>query len=251
MNPRILVIDIETRPAVVETFGIWQQNIGINQIREPVGLLCFAARWHGEKKMMFHSEWNDGHEGMVAAAYELLDQADFIVHWNGRRFDIPHLKAEFLMAGYPPPSPHKDIDLMVTAKKNFRLMSNKLDWYAQSLGLGSKLANGGMSLWSEILRPKSDESLAKAQKLMERYNRVDVKLTDELFDILLPWIDGINVGLFTEDDKPCCTNCGSESVVRRGFAYTTACRYRRYRCNGCGRWLKGKSRESTTELRPV
>ena len=45
---RILMLDIETTPDKVYTWGIWNINVGINQIIEPGGLLCFAAKWYGQ-----------------------------------------------------------------------------------------------------------------------------------------------------------------------------------------------------------
>lgn len=249
MGPRILVIDIETAAATVETFSLFKPMIGISQIIEPVRVICFAAKWHGEKDIVFHAEWDSSHEDMIASAYELINEADFVVGWNSKGFDMKHLMAEFLKYGYKPPAPYRDIDLMLIARKNFRLMSNKLDWYAQQLGVGSKVQNGGMALWRELARPESDKSLAKARKLMEKYNRADVSLTDDLFKILRPWIHGVNVGLYVDSDKPVCTNCGSENLHRRGWAYTTAGRYRRFVCNGCGRWNREKNRASTVDMR--
>lgn len=249
MSPKILVIDIETAAATVETFGIYKQNIGISQIIEPVRVICFAAKWVGDKNIMFHAEWQNSHEDMISAAYELINEADFVVGWNSKSFDMRHLKAEFLKYGYKPPAPYRDIDLMLIARKNFRLMSNKLNWYAQQLGVGAKVENGGYALWSALSRPSSDKELVKARKLMEKYNRGDVEITEKLFEKMRPWIDGVNVGLYVDSDKPVCVNCGSEHLQRRGWAYTTAGRYRRYECQGCGRWNRDSRRESTNDMR--
>lgn len=250
MSPKILVLDLETAAATVETFSLFKTTIGIGQIIDPVRVICFAARWHGEKKTMFHAEWDSSHKDMISEAYELINEADFVVGWNSKGFDMKHLKAEFLKYGFSPPAPYRDIDLMLIARKNFRLMSNKLDWYAQQLGVGAKVKNGGMELWRELARPESEASLAKARKLMKKYNVADVDLTDELFKVMRPWIDGVNVGLYVDDDKPVCPNCGSDKLQRRGWAYLTAGRYRRFRCE-CGRWCRDKSRESTTDMRFV
>lgn len=249
VGPKILVLDIETAAAVVETFGLFKTTIGIGQIIDPVRVICFAAKWHGEDDMMFHAEWfKYGHEGMIRAAYDLINEADFVVGWNSKGFDMKHLKAEFLKYGITPPAPYRDIDLMLIAKKNFRLMSNKLDWYAQQLGIGSKVQNGGMSLWRTLARPDNRDELRAARKLMREYNEADVALTDELFTRMKGWIDGVNVGLYVDSDKPVCPNCGGD-VQRRGWAYTTAGKYRRFACGSCGKWSREPSRASTTDLR--
>ena len=50
-DPKVLVIDIETSPNVVYAWGLWDQNIGISQVIEPSRVLCFAAKWVGQKKV--------------------------------------------------------------------------------------------------------------------------------------------------------------------------------------------------------
>lgn len=249
-SPKILIVDLETSPAVVETFGLFDQNIGIKQVREPSRVLCFAAKWHGSKKTLFHAEWDEGgHEGMVAAAHKLIDEAHYVVGWNSRGFDMKLFNMEFLMAGFTPPSPYINIDLMLNAKKQFRFLSNKLDWYAQQLGVGAKVENGGMALWSALIRSDTPpKELAKARKMMKTYNIGDIAVTEGLFDELRPWLTGINMALHEEAGER-CPNCGGDNLHARGYAYTTTMRYRRYQCQGCGKWSRGKTRESTTELR--
>ncbi|BCO56127.1 hypothetical protein MINTM005_13710 [Mycobacterium intracellulare] len=249
--PKILTLDIETQPATAEVWSLWDQNIGIQQIVEPSSVLCFAAKWEHQKQVQFFAEW-DGRGIMLDAAHELLDEADYVVTWNGRKFDIPHLMGEFLLTKRTPPSPHRDIDLFLVAKKNFNLMSNKLDFYSQQLGVGAKVKNGGFGLWQEIRRPKSEASLLRARKLMQKYNEADVVLTEKLFRQMRPWISGMNCPAYNEElGKPGCTRCGSTNLNARGWAYTTTLRYRRFRCMDCGGWMRSKKSEPTpnAELR--
>lgn len=250
-KPRILILDIETQAALVETFGLWNQNIGIKQIRVPVRVICFAAQWWGKKKIMFHAEWLGGKEAMLQAAWDLLNKADYVVGWNSKKFDLPHLRGEFLVAGMKPPAPHKDVDLMLVAKRNFRLMSNKLDWYAQQLGVGSKIENGGMALWSTLSNPGSAKDLREAQKLMARYNKADVALTGELFDQMRPWANELNFGLFDDTDHVVCPSCGSDDLKREGYALTTAGKFQRRCCRDCGKWSRDAKRVATTPLRSI
>lgn len=249
MAAKILTVDIETQPATAEVWSLWDNNISIQQLVEPSSLLCFAAKWEHERQVMFHAEW-DGREAMLNEAHALLDEADYVVGWNSARFDIPILMGEFLKAKMPPPAPHRDIDLMRVAKKHFRLMSNKLDFYSQQLGEGAKVQNGGFALWQELRRPKSEASLLRSRKLMQKYNVADVKLTERLFHRLRPWIDGLNLPLHEDSDKPACNKCGG-AVQSRGWAYTTALKYRRFQCTKCFAWLRSKSSEKVSELRPV
>ena len=75
---------------------------------------------------------------MIKEIHKLVDEADAIITYNGKRFDMPILNKEFLLLGFDLPSPYKDIDLLNTARQNFKFASNKLDYISQELGIGMK-----------------------------------------------------------------------------------------------------------------
>ena len=234
---KILILDIETSPHILYGFGLFKQNFGINQIEEPTRMICFAAQWLGDRDVMFFSEYHDGRQEMVNAAYKLLDEADAVITYNGDGFDIPHMNREFLEAGLTPPSPYSSIDLLKTVRKQFRNASNKLDWIVQHLGIGAKTTHSGFQLWLDCLRGD-----AKAWALMKRYNIQDVRVTGKLYKRLLPWIQPHpNVALhdgFTSG----CGNCGSFKFTREGTAKTTMGVFQRYRCKNCGKYCRGNTR---------
>lgn len=239
---KILHLDIETAPNKVYSWGLFNQNIGINQIVEPGYTLCFAAKWHGGNKVMFHAG-----DDMVDAAWNLLDEADVVVHYNGIKFDIPTLNREFVLAGYTPPSPYHQIDLLRTVRRAFRFTSNKLDYVAQQLGLGSKTQHKGMELWHKCM-----EGDAQAWKVMEKYNKQDVKLTEKLYGKLLPWIENHpNHALYVDNgvDRPTCPNCGGHHLQSRGTYTTKTQRYQRFCCSDCGTWTRGRHTEVGKEER--
>jgi hypothetical protein len=234
------IVDIETRPTEAYVWGLRDQNVGLSQVIRPGGLLMFAAQKHGQKRVETHAEW-DGYEKMVKRSWEIYDSADYIVTFNGVRFDNKHLRAVWAEASLMPPSPWRDIDLYRTVTK-FQWPSRKLAFVCQQLGLDHKTDPGGFETWDHILRG-TDEQKAKAQRRMSQYCANDVRITGQLFDRLLPWVDGMNVPLYGEPDKPSCTRCGSDKVHRRGFAYTTTTRYARLVCMDCGGWMKAKNSE--------
>ena len=80
------------------------------------------------------------------AAHDLLSEADVVVHYNGDKFDLPHLNREFVESGLGPPAPYASIDLLKTVKRKFRFPSNKLDYVVQKLRLGAKVSTGGYDL---------------------------------------------------------------------------------------------------------
>lgn len=244
---RILALDIETTPNLAHVWGLWKQNVAISQIDRSTEMLCFVAKWVGERPIYFcpgslHPEGNS--ERMVNDAWDLLDEADAVLHYNGKRFDIPHLNREFLLWGLKPPSPYRQIDLLETVKKQFRFPSNKLDYVTKSLGYPGKV-KVDFDLWLGCMN--GDPA---SWKKMERYNRRDVTELEKLYESLLPWIIGHpNAGI----DLPghVCPTCASPKQERRGFSYTPTGKYQQYLCKDCGRWSRGRLRQDIATIQPV
>lgn len=255
MAPVIYTVDIETRPNEVYAWGLRDQQIGLPQVIRPAGLLMFAAQKHGSSKVEAWTEWG-GYQEMVARSHEIYDAADYIVTYNGARFDNSWLRAVWAEAGLAPPSPWRDIDLYRTVRK-FNWPSRKLAFVCQQLGLDLKTDPGGFATWDHILRG-TPEQQAKARNRMVKYCRNDVKITTQLYTRLLPWIDGLNVPMFdsggsgtaTGQESARCTRCGGSAIQSRGWAYTTTYRYKRFHCQGCGGWMRAaKSEPLATALR--
>lgn len=239
---RTLFIDIETSPNVAYTWGLFNQNIGINQLVSTSRVLCFAAKWQGEKKVQYYGE-NLSRSEMVAAAHALLEEADVVVHYNGQQFDIPHLNREFLKAGLTPPAPFVQVDLLQVARKKFMFTSNKLDHVAQDLGLGAKVEHEGFGLWEKCLQ--GDPA---AWKRMQKYNKQDVVLTEKLYDTLLPWIPG-HPSHRLYDGGNVCPRCAAEGTLqRRGFSYTKVSKFQRWFCTSCGTWFRSSRRETGVQI---
>jgi DNA-directed RNA polymerase subunit RPC12/RpoP len=226
---KILLLDIEMAPNVAHVWGIWDQNIGLNQLRESSYVMCYAAKWLGDKKMMFDSVKKSTPKKMLEGIHKLLDESDAVIHYNGKRFDIPSLNKEFLLHKMFPPSPFKEIDLLTVAKGRFRFVSNKLDYVAQSLGLGKKTEHSGHELWVQCMA-----GVPKAWKLMEEYNKNDVILLEAVYERFKPWIKNhINLSMLSEDGLV-CPNCGGKHYQKKGWRVTTAAKYQRYICQSCG-----------------
>ena len=191
---KTLYLDIETTPMQVYAWGLWDQNISIDQIIKSTEMLCFGARWGGSKKVIFKSVHHDGKKAMLEELKNLMEEADVLVGWNSAAFDHKHINREFLENGITPPSPVKDLDLMSIVKANFLFPSNKLDYVAQKLGVGAKVKHSGFSLWIKCM-----EGDSKAWAEMKKYQIQDVNLLIDLYDILLPWFVG--KGSVTSKDK--------------------------------------------------
>jgi DNA polymerase elongation subunit (family B) len=241
---KILCADIETKPHTAYLWDLKKQYIPVDRLIETGGLLCASWKWHNEDKLHFASEWDDGHVGMMARIHDAIDEADAVVTYNGKKFDEPILRQEFLKYGMPPPSPVKSIDLYQTVRRQFRFASNKLDHVCQQLGLGSKVKHEGMELWVKVM---AGDKIARRK--MTEYNKGDVVLLEKLYDYLRPWIQGHpNYTTFTEEHAAVCSTCGSSHLQRRGFAVTRSVRYKRYQCQDCGTWGRERVAEKEKPL---
>jgi uncharacterized protein YprB with RNaseH-like and TPR domain len=182
---KILLLDIETTPMQVYAWGLWDQNISIDQIIKSTEMLCFGARWLDGKKVIFKSVYHDGKKEMLKELHKLMDEADLLVGWNSAAFDHKHINREFLENKMAPPSPTKDLDLMSITKANFLFPSNKLDYVAQKLDVGAKVKHSGFKLWIRCMAGDK-----KAWKEMKEYQIQDVNLLVDLYHELLPWFVG-------------------------------------------------------------
>ena len=246
-GPRILTLDIETSPNVAHVWGLFNQTVSLNQLRESTRVMCWAAKWYGKKPVEFRSEFHDGHDVVVSRMHRLLDEADAVVHYNGKRFDMPHLYREMLLAGLTPPSPVQQIDLLQVVRAQFRFTSNKLQHVATELGLGSKASTGGHELWVKCMAGN-----AWAWGQMRKYNKQDVVLTEQLYDKLLPWIKvHPHHGLFDGAAADGCPNCGSTDRQKRGFAHTAQSTFQQYRCDGCGKWYRSTKATDRVATRSI
>lgn len=240
---KILYLDIETAPTQVFTWSLWPKYISPSDVCADGFTMCWAAMWEGERNVMFGSI-NEGEERMLKRIHALLEEADAVVHYNGTKFDMPTLNREFVRIGLHPPSHYHQIDLLKTVRKQFRFISNKLDYVCKRLGLGGKIEHKGMALWYGCMEGKASDWRA-----MERYNKRDVKILRSLYKYLLPWIHNHpNVGMYVDDPRnPVCSNCGSQNVVFKGTQYNTKSQsYERLKCNSCGTPLRARISNRTT-----
>lgn len=244
---KILLIDIETSPNLAHVWGLWNQNVGLNQLIEHTEMMSFAAKFLGDKRTRFYSTFHDGKEAMVQQAWDLLNEADVVMGWNSRSFDEKHLNREFLEAGLTPPSPYRSLDLMLAVKKKFRLPSNKLQYVSKLLGLQGKVQHSGHQLWIDCLAGSE-----KAWREMRKYNIQDVDLLEDIYFQLRPWIESHPaVALYDGTDGDSCPACGSTDLHRQGYAFTKLGRFPRFQCGGCGKWSRSGKRAGSVEIRDI
>lgn len=233
-NAKILTIDIESKPLKFYGWGPRNDWVSPTMMIEEGGMICFAAKWLGDDEVLFYSEYEHGIEATVQAAHSLLSEADIVVTYNGDRYDFKRLNNEFLKRNMAPPKPYRSIDLFKTNRAKFDLPYKKLDILAQHMGVGQKAETGGFDLW---LRCMAGD--AEAWATMKEYNIQDVRLTENVYVRLLPWLNNIpHAGMFVTDGA--CPYCGSPHVKDTGE--TTATHVQRYpllQCDNCQGWSRG------------
>jgi hypothetical protein len=245
---RILTIDIENTPHELYGFGLYDQNFGINQIKQPGSVFCFAAKWLGEKDVMFFSDHEHGHAEMIRQAHRLLSEADIVVGFNSDSFDLKKLNWEFELARLGKPRPYRTVDLLKVARSQFGQgpASKKLDYLVQQLGLGAKTHHQGMPLWIACMNGSE-----VAWRKMRRYNEQDIRITERLYNRWLPWIPNHpNMALYLGVDGG-CPNCGGKSFRKDGVATTAQTQYAQSQCKKCGAWVRNNFVKERSLVRVV
>lgn len=233
MRPdKILILDIEWRPAKVWVWKAWDENVAPEQIIQDGGILCIGMKWYKTRKKFFFSEWKDGKDGMLQNTYDFLSQANAVVTYNGDKYDLPKINGELVRHGFLAPPPPTSIDLIKTIKK-LGFFMNRLAFIGPYLGLGQKVKHEGFELWTKVLA--GDE---KAQKRMERYCLRDVTLTEQLYTKIIPFIR--NHPHMGETASIACGACGAKHLQSRGVRRTKSFKIQRLQCQGCGSWQDGK-----------
>lgn len=246
-HAKVLVMDIETAPLSTAVFGIWNQNIGLNQLNTlDYFIITWAAKWLFEDEVMYgqltpEESLNENDERIVKDMWSLLEEADIVITHNGDKFDFKRLNTRFIIHGMNPPAPYQSIDTLKVVKKNFNFVSNKLNFINEVLGLETKLQHDGFSLWKGCVNG-DQQSL----DTMLEYNKQDVYIQEELYFRLRPWIKPHpNLGFFIEQDIQVCPNCASPDWNLIDNYYRTQLNeYQSFRCNCCG--ATGRVRKSST-----
>jgi hypothetical protein len=248
-GPRILFIDLERRAGQAFIFDQKVRGgfIPVSQFTRRPSTLCLAAKWNDRKRAEFHAVWDsDDPHHLALQSWRLVDACDVLVTYYGTGADVPWMQGDWKRAKLPEPSPYKHIDLYQTARR-FGFPSNSLAELCHQLELTGK--QGKYSPWEAEACIEGDE---RARRRMRKYNIGDVVSTLEpAFEELRPWIKGLNLSLYGEDDRRACPKCNGEEFDPAGFAVTGVTRYPAYRCRSCGGLSRGKNRAASVPMRGV
>jgi len=250
-KPKVLVYDIETSPLIGNVWSLWQQNVGLNQLRKDWYVMSWAAKWMGEETVYYASQRNEKNQEndkeILIDLHDMLSEADIVITHNGMNFDEKKLNSRFLSVGLPPVSKPRHIDTCRIAKKHFSFTSNKLEFLTDKFcTYHKKLKHDkfpGFSLWAECVKNNKE-----AWDEMIEYNIQDVRSLEELYIKLAPWDDTVNFNLYHDRDEYFC-NCGSNQFSKNGYYTTNSGKFHKYVCKNCGKHSRGKKNILTKKKR--
>ena len=244
-DPRVIFYDIETAPSLGYYFDPYKEGNIVSTVQSWF-MLSFAYKVQGTKKIHYHcladypayakDKKND--KALSTDLHRILSSADILIGHNIDRFDSRKAKARFVAHRLPPPPPVKTIDTLKIARRVFKFDSNRLEALGEYLGLGRKATTTGWRMWEACI-----DGDVRAYKQMGVYNRRDVDLLEQVYDILAPWNP-------TAPYTGCagCPSCYSERVTRQGFKISRSGRSQQMKCQDCGHWFSEKvSRDETKE----
>lgn len=237
-NNKLLVVDIETRPALAYVWRLFDENIGLEQLLEPSTIISIGAKWYGRSNVYYADvPFDAGKEvhpkhrkQMLQMIHGLWSASEGIITFNGDKFDLPKLRGEFLRAGIAPPAPVASIDVRKTTSR-MGFTSGRLAHVGPLLGCGEKVDTGGFKLWAEYL---AGSAAARAE--MKRYNRQDVELLEAVYTKVRPYI---TTHPYIGDKAEQCPVCDSSNVQQRGTRRTRTFLVTRIHCQECGAWSSG------------
>ena len=247
---KTIILDIETAPSLAYIWGFWKQNIGDEMVLDYGGyIMSCSIKELGKEEVVYLENRTDNDYEIVTEICNYLDEAVFVIAHNGKKFDIPFIKARAVINGIKPPSPFKVIDTLVIAKKEMNFKRNTLDFLAKALDVPLRKMTErkfkGFQLWWECLHGNDS-----AWEEMKQYNILDVEVLELVYLKLRPWYTSHpNITTGNNNEVMCCPKCGGNELIKRGHYYTNKGKYQRYSCKDCGGWSSETYVQNTIEKR--
>lgn len=232
-----LLWDIETSKMTVRTFSLYPERINHDDIIKDWHIISVAYKWVGEDKVhVLRKRGKDDDSKLVERMRKVLEKADLVIHHNGDKFDYPKFLSRMIELGLPPLPKLKTYDTLKAARKA-GFTSKRLDYLLRVLLNHGKLDNP-KGLWND-----ATDGCPVAIRQMCEYNKNDVILLEELYEILKPYnlISHPNENVYNDDEVEGCPHCGHSELIKRGYNVTRLGKYQRYQCLNCNGWSQGKT----------
>lgn len=238
-KPRILFFDIETTPNIVTVFSLHNnESIHPQNILKERRIISIAWKYAGKSgisSVSIDPKHTNDDKDILELFSDIMKNVDVVVAHYGDEFDIKFINARLAFHNLPPLPNVIQIDTYKIARSKFYFNSNKLDYLAKFLGLGSKIRTD-YELWRACM--DGDE---KALDRMVRYNRHDVTLLEKVYNRLAPFV---KPKLKMSLSKDACDTCGSHRVHFRGTQRSLKGQSQRLQCIKCGHWQSKPIKET-------
>lgn len=249
--PKILMFDIETSSIVAKVWGLFDQNISLNQIDQDWFVLSYAAKWYGETDIFYEDQRSvtpiSNDSKMLEGIHKLLSEADYVCGHNAARFDVKKLNTRFIKHNMKPLPQLNVIDTLKIAKRIAAFTSNKLEYLAKFLGCETgKSSHGkfsGMELWNETMLGNVEAFVE-----MEAYNKTDVIVLEQVYEKLAKYDPSIN---FQSSYQKLICSCLCTEFFKHGFRYTKTGVFKVFECKKCGKSSTAKENLIDKDIRKL
>ena len=136
---RRLFFDIETSPNIGLFWEAgYKKNIDYSNIIQERAIICICYKWEDEKEvyaLQWDAKQND--KRMLEQFIEVANVSNEMVGHNGDKFDLAWIRTRCLFHNISMFPKYTTIDTLKVARQKFRFNSNRLNYIADFLGLGT------------------------------------------------------------------------------------------------------------------
>lgn len=231
---RRLFFDVEVSPNIGLFWEAgFKKNIDTSNIITERAIICICWKWEDEKEVQFVN-WDSKQcdKSLLQKFIKVINEADEAIGHNGDRFDLAWIRTRCLFHKIEMFPSYKTIDTLKVSRQKFRFNSNRLNYIAQFLGIGSKIKTD-YSLWKDIVLHKCKKSMDK----MIKYCQMDVILLEKVYKKLSGHIEPkTHYGVRFGQDRGSCPECGSDELIRQGTSISaTGTKKVKLRCKTCNK----------------
>lgn len=234
---RRLYFDIETSPNIGLFWSAgYKQRIDYSNIIDERAIICICYKWEDEKEV-YSLNWTKKKcdKAMLNTFIKIANQADEMVGHNGDKFDLTWIRTRCLFHGIPMFPQYQTIDTLKVSRQKFRFNSNRLDYIANYLGVGSKIKTE-FNLWKDIVLSSCPVAMAK----MVKYCKNDVVILEKVHKLLSIHIaPKTHYGVVFNGDRGTCPECGAGSdqlLKQRNKVTASGAKYIVFQCKSCNHY---------------
>jgi DNA polymerase elongation subunit (family B) len=223
-QPKVMTYDIETSMVTAHLWGTGKQFVRHDSLVDHTKIITVAWKWIGSdqvKVLKWDKKQSD--KKLMETFLKEYNKADMVIGFNNNSFDNKIVNSRALHYGFEVDTLMKSYDLMRMVKSKFRLASYSMAHISTYLGLGGKMDYGiGIRMWKDIQFGSKKDAKA-SMKLMVKYNRQDVTLTEELYFKLRQYLPAVmHVGVMQGKGKSTCPTCGGKKTKLHKTMVTAA-----------------------------